>query len=357
MAKTQKTNPFKQHYDKIIVAVVMLALIGSLAVLIHRAATQKDKDAAFMNQINALKPQFAEAGKVSDAVFNATMDAMENPAVITTNSSFVVAPVYVSCVSCAWPIKYEADICPVCSAPQPKDTRVADDWDSDEDGMPDNWETKYGLNPYDPGDADKDLDNDGFTNLEEFKAGTDPADPKSRPPLIDFLRVSSIEAIRFPYTVTGKTRNPGTNVTYRFQVNDIARNMMQMVREGDKLGETGYTLESYSFRKVIEQRPGMAPREVERAVLKLKSPSNEITLVEGDLQPVWHDYNVTFYCTKDKDNVSYGAKRGETFDFDGAAYSIVSINKEKETVVIRQGTTGDTLQVSKDESIKINNNK
>jgi hypothetical protein len=46
--------------------------------------------------------------------------------------------------------------------------------DSDGDGMPDEWEIKYGLNPNDPSDAAKDNDNDGYTNLEEFLNGTDP---------------------------------------------------------------------------------------------------------------------------------------------------------------------------------------
>jgi len=46
--------------------------------------------------------------------------------------------------------------------------------DSDHDGMPDEWETKYGLDPNDPSDAAKDKDGDGYTNLEEYLNGTDP---------------------------------------------------------------------------------------------------------------------------------------------------------------------------------------
>ncbi len=53
--------------------------------------------------------------------------------------------------------------------------------DSDGDGMPDNWEKLYDLDPYDPNDRDEDLDNDGSTNYEEYREGTDPTDPNSTP--------------------------------------------------------------------------------------------------------------------------------------------------------------------------------
>ena len=47
--------------------------------------------------------------------------------------------------------------------------------DTDGDGMPDEWETRYGLNPS-VNDAGEDLDADGLTNLDEYQRGTKPND-------------------------------------------------------------------------------------------------------------------------------------------------------------------------------------
>jgi pectate lyase len=46
--------------------------------------------------------------------------------------------------------------------------------DNDHDGMPDAWETKYGLNPADASDSSLDSDLDGYTNVEEYLNGTNP---------------------------------------------------------------------------------------------------------------------------------------------------------------------------------------
>jgi len=57
--------------------------------------------------------------------------------------------------------------------------------DNDHDGMPDQWELQYGLDPNEAVDGPVDGDGDGYTNLEEYLNGTDPrqfvdyTDPKN----------------------------------------------------------------------------------------------------------------------------------------------------------------------------------
>lgn len=59
----------------------------------------------------------------------------------------------------------------------------SDDNDSDDDGLPDDWEARFplALNPRNAADAALDADSDGFTNLQEYHAATDPTDANSFP--------------------------------------------------------------------------------------------------------------------------------------------------------------------------------
>jgi pectate lyase len=71
--------------------------------------------------------------------------------------------------------------------------------DGDHDGIPDAWEKKYGLNPNNPSDANKDLNGDGYTNIEKYLNGIDPTtkidwrDPKNN---IDPLTAPLLKAAK-----------------------------------------------------------------------------------------------------------------------------------------------------------------
>ncbi len=48
--------------------------------------------------------------------------------------------------------------------------------DTDHDGMPDEWENRFGLDASNPSDSAADADGDGYTNVEEYLNGTSPTD-------------------------------------------------------------------------------------------------------------------------------------------------------------------------------------
>jgi len=60
------------------------------------------------------------------------------------------------------------------SEPVEIDLAADPDGDTDSDGLPNGWETQYGLDPRDPSDAIADNDDDGLTNADEQQLGTDP---------------------------------------------------------------------------------------------------------------------------------------------------------------------------------------
>jgi hypothetical protein len=59
--------------------------------------------------------------------------------------------------------------------------------DTDDDGLPDEWETAHGLNPASAADAVVDSDGDGLSHLAEFRSGTVPTNAAS------MFRVETVE--------------------------------------------------------------------------------------------------------------------------------------------------------------------
>ena len=68
--------------------------------------------------------------------------------------------------------------------------------DSDEDGMPDDWEKRFGLNSSKAADGSRDSDGDGYTNVEEFLNDTDPTISDRKALGFDFDSIlSRVEAL------------------------------------------------------------------------------------------------------------------------------------------------------------------
>jgi len=86
--------------------------------------------------------------------------------------------------------------------------------DSDMDGMPDAWETLYGLNPNSSADAVLDLDGDGQSNLKEYLAATIPSNPASN------FQVIRIEDIVGGPELVKLTWDSVAGMTYQVEASD-----------------------------------------------------------------------------------------------------------------------------------------
>lgn len=144
-------------------------------------------------ELDSVKPANKNVAPADLAIFDTALAAVQKPASLgvidPAKPNFLASEGRVFCENkdCGKPIPSMCEKCPKCGTTQ---NVVKIEADADHDGMPNDWEKKYGFNPEDPKDAALDPDGDGFTNLEEFQAGTHPKDKESHPDYLDYLTVA-----------------------------------------------------------------------------------------------------------------------------------------------------------------------
>lgn len=188
----------KQHYEKVVLGVLVLGFIFSMIYLLQMVESAKDvtvkslklsgttiyhevldfKDRKYQaDYMLGERAQWGERKNTGELGFTAELSVPMKALRCENKECQKIMP---------WSVAKKRK-CPFCGNelgdpqdPPDYESEIAK-LDSDGDGMPDRYETKMGFNPLDPSDADTDKDNDGFSNLYEFLVKTDPTDVNNAP--------------------------------------------------------------------------------------------------------------------------------------------------------------------------------
>ena len=232
-----------------------------------------------------------------------------------------VSELRVVAIGSAYPIPYEAEVCPFSTIPQPEMNQL----DQDNDGITDDWELKFGLDKYNVSDALLDLDEDGFTNLEEFQAGSDPTDLELHPPYATKLRFIAKKNIPFPLVFRGISKlSDGSTI---FQLNTPADGNTHFAAIGEKV-------EGVLLKQFIPHN------EDEVSQLFVVRGSTEIKLIRGK---VTDDPESKVELINILDRSRIIATMGTLLSLRNDEYIVLSVYPDK--VVVRHLGTGEVFDI------------
>lgn len=331
------------HYDWLALGVAVIALAAAGVFAVGSFGDDPDECAADAAARYQRVVREGESGvKSVDLVeyerASSLLDLKKVPklADIDAAGNFLSSFARVFCGHCHRPMPADAAVCPFCKeAPVVKEEPVVVA-DSDGDGMPDEWEKKYGLDPNDPADASLDKDGDEFTNLEEFVAKTDPTSKVDHPDYFESLsiRLPLVETkLPFYFEKVMKLTSG-----YRFYFKDpLKRNdygqrgLQYTPLTGEEIGDTGYTV--VSFNEKSEKRKIMSVGtekalektvDVSTATIERKSDKRRLDLLVGSRKQVSVDVQATLFYNRGATKEMKVVK-GDTVEIGGTKYVIKDI--------------------------------
>jgi len=340
-----KENFFKLHYDWLVAIAGVAALAAAVALLMPVISTSPDAAAERRrSQLNAITPANEKVAPIAIDVLHGAQRLAKAPPALTTiepaSASFLASERRVFCKpgdasvkSCGRPIPADSKECPFCSAGQEVVKKSSADFDND--GLPNDWETKYGLNPNDASDADKDPDGDGFTNAEEYAAKTDPTDKNSHPDYSKYLSVEGgLKQVFLPFWFNAASPIPG-GYRYTFQ-NLKARKTYEAKTFSVKVDEeianestkTGWFAGKYTKLSKEEKIAGSqtnAKKVIDVSTVEVyrKDDGRRLVLRIGDRQIA-----VASEATLAWDRFGgkkFTVKEGDEIDLNGSKYRIISL--------------------------------
>ena len=299
ISRTGSKGFLAAHYDWMALGVGAVALIVGIVVFVSGLGADADEAAAeAVARIDRMKPAETGVAPLDMTGLQSASSLIRKPVLLTEigekTESFLASERRVLC-KCGKAISGDVKavpVCPYCGEKQQEEKKAV--VDADGDGLPDEWEKKYGLNVNDASDANADLDGDEFTNLEEYVAKTDPKDPKDHPDYLDSLKiVLPLKETSMPFAFSKAYKVPAG---WRCEFFDPSRKD-DNGRKGKVLSaivgneiedkdvdakKSGFILKSYTAKTAKRAIPGSELQktvDVSEAVVERKRDGKTVTLV------------------------------------------------------------------------------
>ncbi len=339
----------KEHYDKVIAFAILLALVASLLTLwLVKLPQLNTAEKKFESWRTKLSPSNPAAAIVDAAFFEGARRALEAPLQLAVPSEGQADAVWMfvpearfNCRECRHPVAAGAEICPFCNASVVETT--PEPLDHDGDGMPTEWERRYGLDPFDPTDAHKDLDGDGWTNLEEYLAGTDPTDPESRPPAIGRVVLESITGTRFDLRYNSRVR---TSSGHKFGLNyrlPSGETRTEFVSIEDTI--EGFKVMGHELKEEPPKPPVMV--KVDVSELTLLTPRGDEIILIKDQDRLHVELEATLSLTLGANVQTFKVRKGDPLEVDGRTYSVIGVDAKDQIVILRGEDTNSVITIRK----------
>ena len=324
---------FAAHWDWLVAGAGVVALAVGIVLFVMTGGGDPEENAsAVVSRLKSAKKADTGVKPVDMTSYERALQFAVKPPTIAEvaeeGGNFLVSERRVFCQACKKPIKDGTKVCPFCGEAQPEPEKPVAD--SDSDGLPDVWETKYGLDVA-QNDADADKDGDGFTNAEEFAAGTDPSDKNSHPDYFDSLKLAlPLKETVLPFYLRSYMKTPSGMKLEFFDPkrrNDYGKNGYRYsVFVGEAIGDTGFTAKSFEQK---EKKQKIKGSNVERAVdvsaatIVRKDDGKELVVaLDEKRKPVDVEATLEFSRGETK---TFVVRAGATIDLYGNKYKVVEV--------------------------------
>ena len=347
ITRTGSRGFLASHYDWLVLGIGVIVLgVGAVFYVSSLGEDPDEAAAEAVARIDRMKPAETGVASLDLSEFQSAASSIRKPVLLTEidgrSESFLASERRVLCSKCGKVISGDVvavPACPYCGEKQKVEAKPV--LDADGDGLPDEWEKRYGLNPNDPADANADLDGDEFTNLEEYEAKTDPKDPKDHPDYLDSLKiVLPLKETSMPFAFRKATKIPAG---WRCEFFDPSRKddygrkgkvltaivgeeIVDKDLDPKKALKSGFVLKSYTAKSEKRAIPGSELKktvDVSEAVVERKGDGKVVTLV------IQEGKNVKLTSVDVQVRLSYERGTAKTFDVVPGAEIVLSGTKYK----------------------------